>query len=306
LEARELNSENKTSTKLPSASRRKRFFMSARARCSTASNVGWHFGDLEADLKRFTETTKWNDQWFMNLSERSKLLWFYLLDHCDNSGVIELNTKLAAFQIGGPIDPQHLTELSSRLKTLPNGKIWIEKFIQFQYGKLGKESRPHLQVLSLIASHGLPLSQNDTPNNNTNIPSVKASDSLRIGPKTGTRQDKDKEQDKDKDKEGDARGSKNSPDLFIGELFTAYRRDPGSVLTYMEQSSLAEIVRERPRHMDEWKIIQTLKQREPRYFPQSLVKLLTQWQETLDRASVWVPAAKTIKSVLEKELESIQ
>jgi hypothetical protein len=251
----------------------------------------------------------------MNLSERSKLLWFYLLDHCDNSGVIELNTKLAAFQIGGPIEPQHFTELSSRLKTLPNGKLWIEKFIHFQYGKLGTESRPHLQVLSLVASHGLSLSQNDTAKDSTHIPSVKATDSLRIGPKTGTRQDKDKEPDKDKDKEGSAEGRNETdgelPEAFVSGLLSAYRRPADSRLSFMEQSALAEIVRDRVRYEDEWNIIQTLRQREPRYFPQSLSKLLTTWQETLDRASVWVPAAKSTATngamaVIEgKELERI-
>ena len=261
-------------------------------------------------MKRFTETTKWNDSWFMNLTPLSKLLWLHLLDHCDNAGVIELNTKLASFHIGEPINEKHIIELSSRFKTLPNGKLWIEKFIQFQYGKLGTESRPHLQVLSLVASHGLCLSQNHTVEGNTHIPSVKATGSLRIGPKTGTRQDKDKEPDKDKDKEGSAEGRNEGngelPKAFVAGLLSAYRRPADSRLSFMEQSALAEIVRERSRYEDEWNIILTLRQREPRYFPQSLSKLLTTWQETLDRASVWVPAAKTVKSILEKELESIR
>lgn len=246
----------------------------------------------------------------MNLSERAKLLWFYLVDHCDNSGVIELNIKLAEFQIGGRIEAQHLTELSSRYKTLPNGKLWIEKFISFQYGKLGTESRPHLQVLSLVAAHGLCLSQNHTVEDNTHIPSTKALDSLRIGPKTGqdkTGQDKDKTR---QDKEGSAEGRKSVsgelPEAFVSRLLSAYRRPAGARLSFMEQSSLAEIIRERVRYEDEWNIIQTLRQREPRFFPQSLSKLLTTWQETLDRASVWVPPDKKVKSILEKELDSIQ
>lgn len=135
--------------------------------------------------KRFTETTKWSDPWFMNLSPVAKLLWFYLLDHCDNSGVIDLNSKLAAFQIGEAIDAKHFVELGERLQTLPNGRLWIAKFIEFQYGKLGTESRPHLQVLSLIKTHGLDVRLSKA--------FVKASD----GPK-----DPDKDKDKDKDKEG--------------------------------------------------------------------------------------------------------
>lgn len=96
------------------------------------------------------------------------------------------------------------------------------------------------------------------------------------------------------------------PEAFQSELLAAYRRPADARLSFMELSALAEIVRDRMRYEDEWRIIQTLRQREPRYFPQSLSKLLTQWQETLDRASVWVPAVKTVKSLMEKELDSIR
>ena len=93
---------------------------------------------------------------------------------------------------------------------------------------------------------------------------------------------------------------------FKKELFAAYRRDQSTPMSYAEMSTLAAIVRERPRYLDEWKLIQTLRVREPRYFPQSLSRLLNSWQETIDRAAVWVPETKTVKSILEKELDSIR
>lgn len=111
-------------------------------------------------MKRFTETKKWDDPWFMELSPTAKLLWVWLLDHCDNAGVIEINTKLSSFQIGQPIEDRHISELSSRIKSIENGKIWIEKFIQFQYGTLSTTSRPHVSVLSLIQHHGIKMDQN--------------------------------------------------------------------------------------------------------------------------------------------------
>jgi len=91
---------------------------------------------------------------------------------------------------------------------------------------------------------------------------------------------------------------------FIRDLLATYRRPAGARLTHLEESSVAEITR-RPRYRDEWDMIITLKQKEPRYFPQSLSRLVSNWQETLDRASVWTPSVKTPKTILEKELDAI-
>jgi len=94
--------------------------------------------------------------------------------------------------------------------------------------------------------------------------------------------------------------------VFVRDLKAAYRRTPDSRMSHMEESTLAEIIRERPRYRTEWDMIITLKQKEPRYFPQSLSKLLIGWQDTLDRASVWVPEGKPVKSLIEKALDQIQ
>lgn len=77
--------------------------------------------------------------------------------------------------------------------------------------------------------------------------------------------------------------------VFVRDLLSTYRRPAHSRLTHLEESTLAEIIREHPRYRDEWDIIVTLKKKEPRYFPQSLSRLLSSWQETLDRANSWVP-----------------
>lgn len=134
-------------------------------------------------LKRFTETTKWNDPWFMGLSLEAKLLWLYLCDNCDNAGVIDFNAKLAAVQIGKTMEEHHFAELVDRIQRLPTGKIWVPKFVKFQFGTLSPNCKPHASVLSLIESHHL----NDTAIK----PYVKGMDTL---------QEKDKEKDQEKER----------------------------------------------------------------------------------------------------------
>jgi len=113
-------------------------------------------------VKRFTETTKWQDPWFRQLSPTAKLLWLYLTDNCDHAGFIELDVASATFHIGSSIKEKHLTELASRLQQRPNGKFFIPTFIRFQYGKLSAECKPHLRVFAVLERHGVDLNQIET------------------------------------------------------------------------------------------------------------------------------------------------
>lgn len=106
-------------------------------------------------MKRFTDTQKWDDPWFWELSPTAKLLWFYLLDHCDNSGAVDYNPKIASFKIGQAVKPEHLAELQSRLKTLQSGKLWIINFIRFQFGGIEPTNNWHRSILKLLTTHGV-------------------------------------------------------------------------------------------------------------------------------------------------------
>lgn len=114
-------------------------------------------------MKRFTETNKWRDPWFRKLSLNSKALFLWLVDNCDNAGVIELDLHAASFDIGEPVDEHHLAELKGRLQTLANGKLWVIKFIPFQYGaSLSAKCVPHLRVIELLQSHNIQYPNLDT------------------------------------------------------------------------------------------------------------------------------------------------
>lgn len=66
---------------------------------------------------RFTNTNKWNDGWFVDLKPTAKLLFMYLCDQCTNSGVIEINEKKIAFDLGA--DKQ---AIKGALCTHPKGR----------------------------------------------------------------------------------------------------------------------------------------------------------------------------------------
>lgn len=120
--------------------------------------------------KRFTETDKWRDGWFLKLSAEQKLAWQYVCDNCDHAGIIEIVEPLANMQIGGELDwPAFVAACGHRIEKLPGGKLWIRAFCEFQYGELNPENRVHKSVLKrLEAAKIAPKPKAGKPAKNTN------------------------------------------------------------------------------------------------------------------------------------------
>ena len=84
-----------------------------------------------------------------------KLLWAWLLDSCDNAGVIDADIELASFQIGYAYPMDTLSEFAHRVIELPCGKFFIPKFIDFQYGSLSRDCKAHNPIFLSLEKHGL-------------------------------------------------------------------------------------------------------------------------------------------------------
>ena len=107
-------------------------------------------------MKRFTETTKWNDPWFMNLSPSCKLFWQYLCDNCDNVGIWKVNEKLVNCHLGEDIDlDKAASQMGKRVHKLDQENWFLPGFIAFQYGTLSEDCKPHKPVIEAIRRLGL-------------------------------------------------------------------------------------------------------------------------------------------------------
>jgi len=150
-------------------------------------------------MKRFTETEKWRDPWFRKLSAGAKLAFLYIIDNCDNAGVWTADKELADFSIGMEIPWVKVLEaFGERVSVLPSGDWLIVRFVEFQFGKLSKDCKPHIQVMRLIEKHR-----------------------VSKGYPKGFRTLEEKEEDKEKDQKGDARGkpeSRSDVDAYAAEI----------------------------------------------------------------------------------------
>jgi len=105
--------------------------------------------------KRFTETTKWEDGWFRKLPPRAKLFWFFILDRCDIAGFWEIDWELASFYIGEKVDESILQDFDGRIEKVNSNKLWVVKFIEFQYGTLNKKMNMHKKIIELLEKYNL-------------------------------------------------------------------------------------------------------------------------------------------------------
>ena len=106
-------------------------------------------------MKRFTDTNKWDDPWFRKITPAAKLFWQWLCDKCDQAGVIDVDYEYASFQLGTTVTEDTLLEYGDRVTKLKRDKVWIRKFVRFQYGKLSPSCKPHAPVFLALEKHGL-------------------------------------------------------------------------------------------------------------------------------------------------------
>jgi len=75
--------------------------------------------------KRFTDTEKYKDSWFVDLEPIEKLLFYYLIDSVDNAGFYEISFRHMSFHLG-----INKIEILGAIKGLTRGLLGAEKTIE--------------------------------------------------------------------------------------------------------------------------------------------------------------------------------
>jgi hypothetical protein len=108
--------------------------------------------------KRFTDTNKWNDVWFSQLPNDYKLIWFYILDSCDNAGIWLKNIKNLNYFCNTNITEEDLIKIfSGKLSKVTDEKWIVNKFCTIQYGDNFLESKNKAVLAAIKTLNGLNL-----------------------------------------------------------------------------------------------------------------------------------------------------
>jgi hypothetical protein len=134
--------------------------------------------------KRFTDNQKWSKPFIRSLEAPYKILWLYILDECDHAGVWQVDMDVARIKTGcGDLAIEQAKKVfGDKIVMFDNDeKIFVQDFIDFQYGTLNPENRAHNSVLAILSKYKL---------------------NKKIKPLTSPLQGcKDKDMDKDMDKD---------------------------------------------------------------------------------------------------------
>lgn len=188
--------------------------------------------------KRFTETNIWDAPFFMELTPKQKLAWFFINDRCDNIGVWTPNPKLIAFNLDIEGKPgqflqdflKAVNEKEQIIHVMPSGEWLIANFVKFQYCQskpLHQNNPAHKSYLRLIRQWDL--SEWFYLNFPETLPESFIKQHLKNSKRplkepfeTHKEKDKDKEEEKDTEKE---KAQEKEKDLSINsdlEPFTNF------------------------------------------------------------------------------------
>lgn len=100
--------------------------------------------------KRFTDTKKWDDDWYLDLPPRMKCVWANLLDNCDGAGLIKVSFSKLTFMIKEPIMREEFDHFfSERVHWYSEDSVWIHGYIKAQYKELTFRNKAHVNIARL-------------------------------------------------------------------------------------------------------------------------------------------------------------
>ena len=170
-------------------------------------------------MKIFTDTNKWQSEWFIKLPPMQKLGYLYLLETSDSAGVFERPGWMADMAINGPdgqgkVDWDELFEVAG-ITELANGKFWISDYLDLQCPTGVKATtKGQSKIRESIAKNSLPIEiegGNGNPFDTYPLPKNKVSDTLPKGNEYLPEEEEEEEEEEDKEKDR-TRTSKSKED----------------------------------------------------------------------------------------------
>lgn len=108
-------------------------------------------------MKRFSETSKWEDDWFISLTPIQKLVFLFMVDKCDNAGFFEKSPIIHPLMLGISLE-----EYLGAIKGLERGliaptspdskKLYMTNFLWHQKNlPLSPINPAHRQIIEIIS-----------------------------------------------------------------------------------------------------------------------------------------------------------
>ncbi|MDX9730220.1 MAG: hypothetical protein RBT63_00480 [Bdellovibrionales bacterium] len=99
----------------------------------------------------YTDTDKWEDDWFLSLSPKMKCAWLYLCDTVKGCGERKISFRKISHDIGEPISREEFDKVfSGRVFWLGEGEVWIPGTLSRIYKTLSIRVPAHINAARKI------------------------------------------------------------------------------------------------------------------------------------------------------------
>lgn len=105
--------------------------------------------------KRFVDTDIWSRSDIIDCSPNKKLLFMYVITSCSSIGIFTNSLKLTSFILGFEVTEKDLLTIPVDIEKLKDGKYWMPRFCDFQYGELKETCKPHKRYMADLKKEGL-------------------------------------------------------------------------------------------------------------------------------------------------------
>lgn len=192
--------------------------------------------------KRLTDTDKWKDDWYVSLSNDSKVVWQWLIDNCNHAGICKRSIVLLNTMCKVNYTEEKMIEEMDR-RVIIIGNIWfIPKFIKFQYSTLFSSKPAVVSVVKELFLYNLIGIIPESFGDDYNI----VSESFDNHCKMIKDKDKDIVKDKDKDRKG-GMGENQKGIAFSENLEFVIFSDKSKQKLGTDQKSLLEMGQLKPK-----------------------------------------------------------
>ncbi len=104
--------------------------------------------------KRLTDTEKWNDDWFISLSNDYRIIWQWLLDNCNHAGICKRSMRLLNMMCNTSISESDMVQAMDNRVIVIDNDWFIPKFLKFQYTGLQSNKPVIVSVVKELEKTG--------------------------------------------------------------------------------------------------------------------------------------------------------
>jgi hypothetical protein len=155
----------------------------------------------EEMAKRFTDSTKWQNGWFLSLDNDKRMIWLFILDNCTIAGRWRKNFKLLNFSCNTNITEDEFKSTFEGRVIERDDYYFIPKYLKYQYRKGLNSNKPAiLSVREELVEYGLISMINELFGNDYVVIDKSLKNDCQIIKDKDKVKDKDKEKEKEKEK----------------------------------------------------------------------------------------------------------